>query len=163
MRVWPAPIDVQSPDGASWTVRVRRPGDRKLRWRPPGSPEGLFQGFNGGFGDTGSGIEGLLILILIVLVAIVVLLIAWFVLIPLLLLLGEFLIVVVIGAVAAVAARLIRLPLVVEALGPDGDRITMPARGLRDAERKAVELADRIEREEPRPARSVRRIQATEG
>ena len=144
MRIWPAPIEVRSsPAGAPWVVRVRRPGDRRTSvgagFGKPDASRGVFN-----WGDGGHGIDGFLAGLFVVLAAVVLLLIAWYILIPLLLLLGELLILVIIGAIAAVAARIVRLPLVVEAVGSDERRITVPARGLRDAERKAVDLADRI-------------------
>jgi hypothetical protein len=89
--------------------------------------------------------DDLVVGVLVGLALAVFLAIAWFVLLPLLLLLGEVLIVAAAGAVALVAARLMRVRLVVEARDADGHRIELRARGLRDAERKAADLAERLQ------------------
>jgi hypothetical protein len=153
-------VTANSPDGASWRVRVvweprwralarRFGGWRRRRKGDDGGPDlggldtvDLPSGHHGGGGFFADLADDLVVGIAIIIGMILFGFLFWWLLLPLLLLILDAMVVIVLLIVGLVARVLFRRPWIVEVTGPT--RVVTEVVGWREALRARDEMADKL-------------------
>jgi hypothetical protein len=150
------------PSGEVWTVRRRWIANRSVRWRgqdPTRDGKGDWRNWLDVIGqfdflpdDNPLAVIGLVIGA--VLAVLVLLSLAWFVLVPLLLLLFDVTILILLTLIGIVARVVLRHPWEIEALGPEGRRLTWPVTGWNRSRRALTAAADLLSQGQIPPTNS---------
>jgi hypothetical protein len=152
---------VTTPSGEVWTIRRRWIANRSVRWRgqdPTRDDNGGWRNWLDVFShfdfpdDNPLAVIGLVIGA--VLAALVLLSLVWFVVVPLLLLLFDVAILIVLTLIGVVARVVLRHPWEIEALGPEGRRLTWQVTGWQRSRRALTAIADHLSRGQIPPTNS---------
>ncbi len=161
---------VTSPSGEVWTVRRRWTADRRVRWsggtpfRRSRQTHPSAERSRHERGSRGDWLDGLqlfdtshdnpLVAIAVIAVLVLVVGLAWFLVVPLLLAILDLTILVLLTLIGIAARVVLRHPWEIEALGPQGRRLSWQVPGWRRSRRAITAVADLLAQGQTPPTNS---------